>query len=517
MPSYIELDKQASLPAASNTGKVVFGINTAGEPEFTDSNGNTYNFGTGSLVPSSPYVEYLTNITQVAENAPTIDYTTINTLGFTPVWEYVEGGVYRFPFNNPIDSRKLISDIPIKYSGEPTVFGYKVANDAAITASNFSNFNNKIVTALIQPDNKILVGGIFSDFNGTGVNRIIRLNSDASIDGDFSSGTGFDDSVDTLAIQSDGKILIGGVFTTYNGTAVNRIARLDTSGSIDNTFSIGSGFGDEVNTIAIQSDGKILVGGVFSSYNGTTSSCIARINTSGSIDNTFTIGSGFNDTVNTIAIQSDGKILAGGVFTDYNGTGANYIVRINSDGSIDNTFNIGTGFDNPVNTVVIQSDGKILVGGKFTDYNGTVVGGIIRLNSDGSIDNTFIAGIFDDGAGDPTVNTVAIQFDDKILVGGPFTTYNGNSASRIARLKSNGTIDNDNFFTDGNIGFNNIVRTIVTLENGNILAGGEFTEDINTNPYSYMALINNPYSYQINTKGADGVLNQQQIYIKLYN
>ena len=85
MPSYIELDKQASLPASSNAGKVIFGINTSGEPEFTDSSGNTYNFGTGSLVPSIPYTEYLATITQTSNNAPTTDYIGINTLGFTPV------------------------------------------------------------------------------------------------------------------------------------------------------------------------------------------------------------------------------------------------------------------------------------------------------------------------------------------------------------------------------------------------------------------------------------------------
>ena len=110
----------------------------------------------------------------------------------------------------------------------------------------------------------------------------------------------------------------------------------------------------------------------------------------GSIDGTFVYGSGFDFPVYTIAIQSDNKILVGGNFSDYSGTGANRIIRLNTNGSIDGTFNYGSGFDDSVNTIAIQSDNKILVGGVFTDYSGTGANKIIRLNSDGSIDGTFV-------------------------------------------------------------------------------------------------------------------------------
>ena len=518
MPTYIELDKQTSLPSAVNAAKAVFGINSLGEPELKYNNGDTYNYGTGSLftTASIPYREYLTGITQVGSNAPTTDYITTNTLGITPVWEYIGVGEYRLPLNTAVDSKKLISYSTTDYNGDTPVVGYKVTNDAAISASNFSTFDSAVRIIVPQSDGKILVGGEFTNFNGTGVNRIIRLNSDASIDSDFSYDSGFDGTPLTIAVQSDGKILVGGNFGNYNDTAANRIIRLNTSGSIDNTFNIGTGFNDFVYTIAIQSDGKIIVGGLFSDYDGTSSNCIIRLNTDGSVDNIFNIGSGTNATVYTIAIQSDGKILVGGDFSDFNSNTVNYVIRLNSDGSIDNTFTTGTGFDISVYTITIQSDGKILIGGRFTDYNGTTVRRIIRLNTDGSIDNRFNIGTGFDGG----VFTITEQFDGKILVGGEFGDYDGYAARGIARLNTNGSNDNTNFL-NSNPGFNNPVSTIATLENGNILAGGEFTRDTNdTDNYYYMALINNQYYYQLNTttkSGGDDLLNQQQLHIKLYN
>jgi uncharacterized delta-60 repeat protein len=328
-----------------------------------------------------------------------------------------------------------------------------------------SGFNNDVKNIVVQSDDKILLCGVFTTYNGTIKNRIIRLNTDGSIDDTFDIGTGFNSDVNTIAIQSDGKILVGGGFSTYNGFSINRIARLNTDGSLDVTFDIGTGFNLTVNKIAIQSDGKIIVGGFFSTYNGTSKNKIIRLNTDGSIDNTFDIGTGINSDVITIAIQSDNKILLGGNFTSYNGTSKIRIARINKDGSIDNTFIIGSGFANTVNVIAIQSDGKILVGGVFTSYNGTIKSRIARLNTDGSIDNTF-----DIEAGfNSTVNSIVVQSDDKILVGGFFATYKETSKNRIARLNTDGSVDNT---FDIREGFNSIVYDIAVKSDGQILVGG---------------------------------------------
>ena len=318
-----------------------------------------------------------------------------------------------------------------------------------------TGFSNDVHTIQIQSDSKILVGGRFYFYNGTIEIGIVRLNSSGSVDNTFNIGTGFGGSIDndylyfvnTIQIQSDGKILVGGDFTTYNGTSNNRIIRLNSDGSVDDTFNVGDGFNDSVRTIKIQSDGKILVAGYFTTYNGTTSNRIVRLNSDGSIDNTFNMGTGFNNEVYVIQIQSDGKILVGGFFTSYNGTTRNLIVRLNSDGTVDNTFNIGTGFNNYVFSIQIQSDGKILVGGRFTTYNGTGKRRIIRLNSNGSIDNTFRIGVGFFQNGD--VLAMAIQSDGKIIVSGPLRTYHNMGYSKssdfyreyLTRLNSDGSFD----------------------------------------------------------------------------
>jgi uncharacterized delta-60 repeat protein len=140
--------------------------------------------------------------------------------------------------------------------------------------------------------------------------------------------------------------------------------------------------------MALQPNGKILVGGFFTDYNGTAATRIIRLNADGTVDGTFVYGTGFNSTVQAITVQSDGKIFVGGGFTDYNGTTATRIIRLNPNGSIDGTFVYGTGFNNFIYSIEIQSDGKILVGGDFTTYQGDTYNRIIRLNPDGSTNTT---------------------------------------------------------------------------------------------------------------------------------
>ncbi|MBI4945906.1 MAG: T9SS type A sorting domain-containing protein [Bacteroidetes bacterium] len=245
------------------------------------------------------------------------------------------------------------------------------------------------------------------------------------------------------AIQPDGKIIIGGnnLFTTYNGTSRNRIARINTDGSLDATFDPGSGVNSGaaltgfVFASAIQSDGKIIIGGDFSSYNGTARTRIARLNADGSLDATFNPGTGANLDINAIQIQPDGQIIIVGGFTAYNGTAINRIARLNTDGSIDASFNIGTGANGKISTAVLQPDGKIIIGSSnpsFTDYNGTARNRFARINSDGSIDASCDPGT---GASSNIFTTIQ-QPDGRIIIGGGFSTYNGTARNRIARLFS---------------------------------------------------------------------------------
>ena len=215
-------------------------------------------------------------------------------------------------------------------------------------------------------------------------------------DSTFNTGFGFNDLVKDIELQSDGKILVSGAFTTYQNISANRIVRLNNNGSIDNTFVYSTGFNSHVSDILIQPDGKIIVVGYFSEYNGIPTNRIIRLNVNGSIDNTFSsIGGGTSLYIQNVEIQNDLKLLVSRVFTNSGGLVLyNDIVRLNINGTIDNTFSTGTGFDASIKTFKVASDGKIYVAGSFLTYKSATLNTkkIIRLNSDGNRDATFANG-----------------------------------------------------------------------------------------------------------------------------
>lgn len=343
--------------------------------------------------------------------------------------------------------------------------------DGSIDQSFYQNTgaNSLVYSSALQEDGKIIIGGDFSMYNGSTKNCLARINDDGSVDESFNSGLCAIYGVRTIKIQNPDKILVGGSFSEDNGSNCNFITRLNNDGSIDDTFNSGTGAIGSVYTMAVQEDGKVLLGGNINQYDGISCSYIMRVNSDGSFDNTFDVGYGAGGTVFSIEIQDDGKIFVGGVFTFFNGTIINRIVRLNTDGSIDTTFNPGTGADNTVYDIEIQDDGKLIVAGDFNSFNGSAYRGIVRLNSDGSIDNTFDPGYGTVGV----IHAVVSQLDGKIIAGGSFSAFGGVSRNNIHRLNSNGSFDNS--FVIGN-GANDDVYTIQDLDNAKILIGGRFTE-----------------------------------------
>jgi uncharacterized delta-60 repeat protein len=325
----------------------------------------------------------------------------------------------------------------------------------------------------IQPDGKIVAVGNFTSYNGTAINRIARINTDGTLDTTFNPGTGANASVNTVQLQSDGKILIGGSFTTFDGVTRGRVARLNSDGSLDASYNSSVGTNGNVLVSNIQPDGKMLVGGTFTSYNGTTRGRIARINTDGTIDTSFTSGLSAvtSNSVNSIEIQSDGKILiAGGNFSSYAGTSRNRIARINSDGTLDTTFNPGSGFANPYPKIKLLSNGQIMGFDNITTYNGVAGKNLVRINSDGSLDTTFNAA----GVGpSQSVTDVIEDPSGKIIIAGRFTAYNGSYRIRIARINANGTVDNS-FYNSGT-GLNSNLTRVALQSDGKIIASGVFT------------------------------------------
>ena len=274
-----------------------------------------------------------------------------------------------------------------------------------INDDGFANYasntllNGTVFALSLQPDGKLVLGGNFTTFNGVTVNRIVRLNSDGTLDTEFTTntGTGFSSGnyIYYIITQTDGKLVIGTDCTTFNGSSIGRLVRLNSDGTKDTTFAtnIGTGANAVVGFISIQLDGKLIIHGNFTTFNGVTVNRIVRLNSDGTLDTAFTTNTGTGATggatITTEAsfVQPDGKIVVVGAFTTFNGVTVNRIVRLNSDGTRDTAFttNTGTGFPLTPNCIVSQSDGKLVLAGSFTTFNGISRNRIVRIGGDVAI------------------------------------------------------------------------------------------------------------------------------------
>src|SRR5438477_11013333 len=207
--------------------------------------------------------------------------------------------------------------------------------------------------------------------------------SPGRIDASFVPAPGTNDAVNVVIPQPDGKIIVAGRFTQANTVGRNRIARFNFDGSLDTTFDPGTGADAEITAAVLQPDGRIVVAGRFTSFNTFTHNRVCRLNANGSVDQSFGLGDGINNTVLALALQSDGRILVGGQFSQVDLTQRFNLARLNTNGSVDLSFDPGNGPNGDVNAIVIQPDGAIVIGGTFIGYNGFARGGIARVLANG--------------------------------------------------------------------------------------------------------------------------------------
>lgn len=347
--------------------------------------------------------------------------------------------------NAAIDSLRFINALAIQpdrkviFSGDFILQGSDATDviarlnfNGAIDTGFNTDLDGTIYSIILQPDGKILLGGLFETVNDTLTQNIARLEADGSTEDltTFSPGTGTDHIVYCLALQPDGKILLGGLFETVNGFDRVRLARLEEDGSVDTTFDPGTGADDAVLCLALQDDGKIVIAGYFQNIDGTPRTRIARLNSDGALDTSFDPGTGAGARITALTVQPDGKILIGGAFQNYDGTEVGRIARLNADGSLDTSFNPGTGADDEILTLALQADGKILIGGLFQNVNGSACTRIARLAANGSLDTTFETGT---GA-DDEVSSIALQQDGKVVIGGLFQNVDGAAHNGLARF-----------------------------------------------------------------------------------
>lgn len=384
----------------------------------------------------------------------------------TPNWSDRNPAGWRLP---ALVVTAIMSALALLTSVAPPARAATVAGTLDTSFNPGTGTSSGVMSLALQSDGKSVIVGDFTSVNGVSRNHVARLNTDGSLDATFAPSSGANDRVASVAVQSDGKILIGGDFTSVNGAARNRITRLNSDGSLDSSFSVGTGASDRVFAVAVRPDGRVLIAGNFTSVNGTARTRVALLNSDGSVNTGFSVGTGPSSAPYNIAVQSDNQAIITGWFTTVAGTTRNRIARLNAFGGLDTSFDPGTGPNSDVYDAVIQPDGKVLIGGWFSTVGAVARDGVARLNSDGSLDPTFDPGTGVDG-GDSY--DVALQSDGKVLVAGSFTTFNGTARNRVARLGANGSLDTS---FDTSAGPNAVVDDMAIQSDGNIVIGGGFS------------------------------------------
>jgi len=350
-------------------------------------------------------------------------------------------------------------------------------------------------------DGQIYIGGSFTTYDATSRGRLAKVDKQGSLDTNYMSAGGVGASGNVLKVipLSSKKVMIFGSFTSFNGVTVNRIARLNEDGSLDATFNMGGvGASSTIRTAVELAEGSFIVGGDFSTYNGILRNSILKIKTDGTVDTNFVPVAIVNGGVYALAVDANNKLLIGGSFTSVGGVTRNRLIRLNSDGSLDATFVADV--DGIVQAISVESSGgRIVVGGSFSSYNGTAVTHLVRINNDGSLDGTFnnIAGP------NNTVYTLGWQSDGELLIGGSFTTFGGISKKRFLRLTNNGLMDTS--FNSGIAFSSSDVRTITVQPDDRIILGGQFKgtftgADAIAYPVSRIVRLNSDGSYNSSFK-----------------
>lgn len=358
-----------------------------------------------------------------------------------------------------------------------------------------SSFNAKIGSngvigdVLQLSDGKFIFTGSFSDYGNSfskdGINNIVCVEPDGNRDRSFRSGRGATGAIYSIRQQQQGtnrgKLIIAGDVTSYarigtekRNSPVNRITRLNENGSLDTlriqTYTnrdtilpaFAGGVDGGVAKIKILPDDKIIVAGTFRYYlrniydrpsstlqdtvvtDSIRIPTIVRLLPDGNIDSSFNYlpgqkkgKEGANGPIFDMHVQADGKIILVGEFTKFNGTGANRIVRLLPDGTVDGSFNVGAGADGTIATICATTSGKFILGGFFSNFNGTAAPRIAAVDGTGKVD----AGFKIDGTGPESVVSNITELANGVLaVSGSYSRFNGLNRKGLVFLKSNGSL-----------------------------------------------------------------------------
>ena len=341
--------------------------------------------------------------------------------------------------------------------------------------------NDAVDGLVVQADQRILVGGEFTTIGGCSNSFLARLNADGSVDGSFNPSGQTDGAVLCLLQQPDRKVLVGGSFERLLGHTQPALARLLEDGSVDATFDTSAVFNTNtaVYSMALQEDGRLLVGYQYGSDGlGGSLSRVVRLNTNGAPDPMFVCTNEITGYVFALLPQPDG-VLFGGNYCNVAGSTNNALFRLKQDGRLDDSFDAGLGMSS-VFSLVRQTNGQILVGGIFNRTGASNSVPLLRLNADLRWDEGFkidaLGGVGGGGFMDPSISALLLQSDGKLIVGGYFFEVAGYWRRQIVRLTPEGRVDG---CFDPGLGLGGTepvgpVRALTLQSDGNILVGGLF-------------------------------------------
>lgn len=431
------------------------------------------------------------------------------------------------------------------------------SSDLDVAFNPGSSLNGPVTALARQPDGKLIIGGEFTTLHDSLHNHIARLHPDGTTDESYLAAIDHFEhypSVWGLTFQADGKLLVNGWFTEVNGQAQTNLVRLNPDGTRDAAFLPGGlvlqdiwGNPGSVDLILVQPDQKILMTGWFVALDGVLRTNMARLQSDGSVDDGFKVDlvSAYSPgmvevgQITALCLQADGKIIIGGAFNSVNGVARTNLARLNADGSLDSEFMATVEFHEgdgvhpgDIASLVVQTDGRILIGGRFTLVNGVMQTNIVRLNPDGSFDASFSAvnthrdgrvaqmlllpndsvlargGFSADGenwwqvmqfdmngradaafqppAIEDEVVTMLRQPDGRVVLGGDFWSVGTLTRHGVARLQADGTPDAV-FDNGAPLGVADLVSVLAVQPDGKILVAGDWLHRINGREYPHLA------------------------------
>lgn len=316
---------------------------------------------------------------------------------------------------------------------------------------------NAVVFALASnPSGQTLVAGRFTGFGGFPRGRGALFNMLLSnFDPELTESAGLIEAL-AVAFRDNGAMIFGGLFNKVKNITNPNYAFFHPGGGFATSAVLPN---SRVNAMAVQSDGKLLLAGSFTQLHNQTRQRIGRLNADGSLDTGFNIA--VDGAVLALALQADGKIVIGGEFNQVGGQPRSRIARLHGDGSLDTGFNASAVGD--VFALAVEADGRILVGGAFTTFNGVGRARLARVHSDGSLDSL-------NPAPNAPVYAIAALVNGQIMVAGGFNQIGGQSRGRLARLHNDGSVD-----LDFSVNANNSIHSLLVHPEGRLMIGGVFT------------------------------------------